>query len=121
MPLRLLVGALFALLMFPVVAFSQTKGVTFDWTINIGHIGTIVVAFITILTVFNKLKWRVELMETHLEKMDKSLESIASILRNQDVQREQIIGLQRQIDEMKHGEGFVLPFGRSAFEVPPKG
>jgi hypothetical protein len=96
-----------------------------DWTINAGTllvmVGGMLGAFYGLRLIVAKLELRVTFMQEtlglRLANVENGVQGVSDILRQQAVQTEQIGNLQRQIDEMKRGEGFILPLTRGAHQV----
>jgi len=59
-------------------------------------------------------------INSNIQSVENDVKGIAAILTVQAVQTRTLEFLQTQINEMKHGEGFIFPLGRGAHEVPPK-
>lgn len=88
---------------------------TFDATINLGHVLTFIGFAIGGLGVIWALKSDVRLLASELESMTKRLggletkwEKVADALRDIAVQEVRLNHIDRRIDDLQHGRGFVL-------------
>ena len=92
-----------------------------DSTISIGNIIEIVMIAVGGIGVMLKLGNRIttshELVAYRLREVETDVKNIGTILVNQATQNERISSIERQLQEMKHGEGFVLPLSRGAAEM----
>lgn len=51
-----------------------TPPISFDWTINIGHIATVAGVVLAAVILFNRLQWRIDNVEDRLERFEAGLE-----------------------------------------------
>ena len=107
----------------PVVA--QHGGIVFDGTINLGNILTIVfggaIWMITLAVAWTKFGGRMDMLEFRVDLLEKTLEGIKSILEKfvaqetelklikaaQVAQQLEIANLQRTIEGLRRGKGFI--------------
>jgi hypothetical protein len=87
-------------------------------TLNLIQIVMIIVGGIGVMwKLGNRITTSHELVAYRLKEVEADVKAIGTILVNQASQNERISSLERQLQEMKHGEGFVLPLSRGAAEM----
>jgi hypothetical protein len=88
---------------------------TFDATINLGHILTFFGFVIGGLGVIWALKSNVQILSGKIEgvtnrltSMEEKWESVPAVLTDLAVQKVRLDNMDRRIDDLQHGRGFVL-------------
>jgi hypothetical protein len=103
----------------------------FDWTVNVSNILALVVMIAGGIGAFFGMRMLIALLQKDLENfkesmgtrmdgVEKKVDTLGQILVEQAVQNQQLLGMQKQIDELKRGEGFIFPIARGAYEIPPR-
>jgi hypothetical protein len=94
-----------------------------DYTISIGNIFTIVAIVFSVVASWYALKQvvamlslRVALMENDIKEVAVKVDKITTIMSNQAVYEERLLNMQRQLEDLKRGEGFVLPLGGKKYD-----
>lgn len=85
-----------------------------DWTINIGHIFTIATLVVGISSIFFGLRTDIKILRVnfkHLEgrqtSLDEAFKQLGTILTQLALQNNRMDMMQKHIDELRHGKGFV--------------
>lgn len=84
-----------------------------DWTINIGHILTFVGFVATLVSFIYAVKGQVIGMKVEIKAIRQELTKMSDVLITLGRQDERLTAMDRRIDDLQHGRGFVL-------EVPNK-
>lgn len=86
----------------------------FEWTINIGHVITLLSIVVGAVVAFTSIQWRIkyldESMDNIRQRMDTMNEAFAALsktLNQVAVQDSRIQMLEKMVDELRHGEGFI--------------
>lgn len=89
---------------------------TFDWTINLGHliqIGALVGAALYFSLVMrndiNVVRREVLYVEEKLEELGKAFAQLGNLLTQITVQETRMIMIEKCIDELRHGQGYIIP------------
>lgn len=81
---------------------------TVDWSISIGSIVQIIVMAFGGLTVLIAIRFDVARLKGDVVDMKAEIKKVGDVLVAMAVQGEQIATLQKQVDELRHGRGFVM-------------
>ncbi|MCC7047215.1 MAG: hypothetical protein IT562_10920 [Alphaproteobacteria bacterium] len=81
---------------------------TVDWSISIGSIVQIIVMAFGGLTVLIAIRFDVARLKGDVVDMKAEIKKVGEVLVAMAVQGEQISTLQKQVDELRHGRGFVM-------------
>ena len=81
---------------------------TVDWSISIGSIVQIIVMAFGGLTVLITIRFDVARLKGDVVDMKAEIKKVGEVLVAMAVQGEQIATLQKQVDELRHGRGFVM-------------
>lgn len=96
--------------------------VTFNPTIDLGSLVTlfgIVVGWIVGALIFvMALRHSMDALGTRVTSIETQLAAVASTMSDIAVQDNRIKTLEKMVDELRHGEGMVLPIRRGSREVP---
>jgi hypothetical protein len=82
--------------------------VTFDATINLGHVITFFGFIIGGLAVVWALKYDVRYLSNRLVSVETKLEKFGAALTALAVQEERMNSIDRRLNDLQHGRGFVL-------------
>lgn len=98
----------------------------FDWSINLGHLITIALAIISMILAYSALKSDIRVLQMQaaatkqsVEDLDDKVDSLSQVLVTLGEQKTQIEMLTKLVDELRHGEGFVLSI--PAYKGPKNG
>jgi hypothetical protein len=87
-----------------------------DWTINLGHILTIIVlvtggagVFYALRTDVVVIKNDMSALKSRQDALGEAFTQLGNILTKVAVQDERLNQMSKTIDEMRHGQGFVNP------------
>lgn len=87
---------------------------SFDWTVNVGNILTLLALFGTALISYVKLNIDLNILKHDFDAVKKSMgilsdsvKGISEILTKVAVQEERLLNLSKDIDELRHGKGFI--------------
>ena len=92
-----------------------------DWTISVGNLLTIVIIGLGAMSAFYRLQGDLRVLRHEFRNMEavqlnlqENLTSLTTIMTQIAVQQTRLDMLQTDIEDMKHGRGFVLdlPVGR---------
>ena len=92
-----------------------------DWTVSVGNLLQIIVIVVGGVAVFFKLQGEVRIvrhdmanMKQRQDDLNEAFTQLGMILTKVAVQDERLNAIAKDIDEMRHGQGFItLPQGRS--------
>jgi hypothetical protein len=91
-----------------------------DWTFRLSDLASVTGFFLggisgalLLIRVVDKIIIRISLLETKVETQSDKLVQFGEIITQYGRFDERLIGMQRQIDDLKHGRGYVFD--------PPKG
>ena len=102
----------------------------FDWSLNFTNL----IALLMLVCAGFASYWGIKLllallrrdldnlkenMGKRMDSMEVKLDTLGKILIDNAVRDQQIIHMQRQIDDLKNGRGFMFDIYRSAYEVTP--
>lgn len=86
----------------------------FDWTISVGNILTIVSLVSTVLYMFFTMRTDIKVMRHDISSLEKgqtilneAFVQLGKILTQVAVQDNRLFMLEKNMDEIKHGQGFV--------------
>lgn len=83
-----------------------------DWTINVGHIITFALAGLGMVWAMKSdvrsLNERFDAMDKRMDGLEGNSDKIAEAMKTLAVQAERLNNMDRRLDEMRHGRGFVL-------------
>jgi prefoldin subunit 5 len=87
-----------------------------DWTVNVGNLLQIAVVVGGGMWVFQSLRADVRIVKTEIDNLTKrqdqlgeAFKQLGDILRQVAVQDQRIAQLDKVVDELRHGQGFVNP------------
>ena len=87
-----------------------------DWTVNVGNLLQIAVVVGGGMWVFQSLRADVRIVKTEIDNLTKrqdqlgeAFKQLGDILRQVAVQDQRIVQLDKIVDELRHGQGFVNP------------
>lgn len=102
-------------------------GIAIDWTVSVGNllaifaiVGTAIAAWFGLKQFIAVLGLRMDTAERRMDGIDARLSDIVTILKQQAVAEERMNQFRRELDDMKHGHGFVFNLGTNPHEVPPR-
>ncbi len=85
-----------------------------DWTVNVGHLITVFTMLGGVMAIFWGLRSDVRILRNdfkHIEKrqdsLDSALKQLGTILAQLASQNTRLDLMQKQMDELRHGKGFV--------------
>lgn len=88
----------------------------FDWTVNLGNLISILTLGTGVLFFMSSIKYKVDYMEESIEDLKKSQKELSNhmlklsqIITTVAVQDSRLEVLERAVDELRHGSGFILP------------
>lgn len=86
----------------------------FDWTISVGNLINVVVLvtgalmfFVNIKSDIKNIKYKVHQLTSEQQAMTEAFKQLGAILTQVAVQDTRIQHVEKQIDELRHGQGFV--------------
>lgn len=86
----------------------------FDWTINIGHVSSVIVFLVAGTLVYAQLrsdlralKLNMEFLQKRQESMSEAFSQLGSILTQVAVQDNRLQMMEKSVDELRHGQGFI--------------
>jgi len=82
--------------------------VIFDWHVSIGTIVEVVAILTGGLFFMWSMKARVDLMSTEISGLKTEVTKLADILTKLAVYDQRLLNIEKDIDEMRHGIGFVV-------------
>lgn len=98
-----------------------------DWSITLGNMIEIVVIAVGGIVFAVRMQGRVDLLAlevTHvkdqLKLMAQSFDQVSDVLTKVALQDQRIVNLERRLEELAHGEGFVYPLGLGTAKAKPK-
>jgi hypothetical protein len=97
---------------------------TFDWTVSLGNILTLLTMVVAMLTAYIAIRVEVSVMKLEIVYLAEAVKNISSILTSiavQDVTLEsygkRLDRMEKDIDLLRQGEGFIFPLDKHLF--PP--
>lgn len=91
-----------------------TGGITFDWTVSVGNVLTIISAAGILIGLYFSIRSDIRILRHDFKNMDhkqnilgEAFTQLTSILKTVAVQDERINQHTKDIDELKHGKGYV--------------
>jgi len=91
----------------------QGAALTFEPTITVGALftiaSTIIGVFVTCLFFGWSLRGKIDNLDNKVGVMGVELTGVRKILETQARQDERLIAMEKRLDELRHGEGMVLP------------
>jgi hypothetical protein len=91
-------------------------GLIFDWTINFGNVVTTATIFFSGVWFVIKLSYDMKLMSMEIKTMEsaqtllnQSIDRVSTGIGHVAIQDNRIYMLEKTLDEIRHGQGFIHP------------
>lgn len=80
---------------------------SFDWTVSVGNVVGVVMWISTVIWMFAAMKADLKIVRNDIKYLQDAFSRLSAILTQVAVQDERITMIMKDVDDLRHGHGFV--------------